>query len=70
MENERAVLQVAAESLVHVISHSMDGRKRNSIAVEVGKRAEFVLWLNHPMWRGSLHLKGLRLANGRTLDMS
>ena len=70
MENERAVLQVAAESLVHVISHSMDGRKRNSIAAEVGKRAEFVLWLNHPMWRGSLHLKGLRLANGRTLDMS
>ena len=58
MENERAVLQVAAESLVHVISHSMDD-KRNSIAVEVGKRAEFVLWLNHPMWRGSLHLKGL-----------
>ena len=46
MENERAVLQVAAESLVHVISHSMDGRKRNSIAVEVGKRAEFVLWLS------------------------
>ena len=57
MENEKAVLQVAAESLVHVISHSMDGRKRNSIAAEVGKRAEFVLWLNHPMWKGSLHLK-------------
>ena len=70
MEDEKAVLQVAAESLVHVISHSMDGRKRNSIAVEVGKRAEFVLWLNHPMWKGSLHLRGLRLANGRTLDMS
>ena len=70
MENERAVLQVAAESLVHVISHSMDGRKRNSIAAELGKRAEFVLWLNHPMWRGSLHLRGLRLANGRALDMS
>ena len=31
MENERAVLQVAAESLVHVISHSMDGRKRNAL---------------------------------------
>ena len=70
MENERGVLQVAAESLIHVLSHSMDGRKRNSIAVEVGKRAEFVLWLNHPQWRGSMHLKGLRLANGRTLDMS
>ena len=36
MENEKAVLQVAAESLIHVISHSMDARKRNSIAAEVG----------------------------------
>ena len=70
MQDKRAVAQVAAETLIHVISHNLDGRKRNSIAAEIGKRAEFVLWLCHPMWRGSLHLKGLRLANGRALDMS
>ena len=69
MADKRAVLQVAAECLIHVVSHEMDGRKRNSIAAELGRRAEFVLWLHHPIWRGSAHLKGLRKANGRTLDM-
>ena len=70
MEDDKAVMQVAAESLIYILNFNVHGAKRNTLAATVGKRAEFVLWLNHPQWKGSRHLKGLRLANGRTLDMS
>ena len=70
MSDKKALLHVFAEGLCHVISNDIDGRKRNLVTTELGKRSEFVLWLLHPQWKGSLHLKGLRLANGRTLEMS
>lgn len=70
MADEKAVAQVFGEALIYMISNSTEGRKRNNVAASIGRRAEFVLWLNHPEWKGSQHLKGLRLANGRNLSMS
>ena len=62
MADEKAVAQVFGEALIYMISNSTEGRKRNNVAASIGRRAEFVLWLNHPEWKGSQHLKGLRLA--------
>ena len=70
MADEKAVAQVFGEALIYMISNSTEGRKRNNVAASIGRRSEFVLWLNHPEWKGSQHLKGLRLANGRNLSMS
>lgn len=45
-------------------------RPFNQAATIVGARAELVNFLLHPQWGRSMHLQGLRLVNGRGLDMS
>ena len=67
--SQRAVEQVSGEALILVLSNNNHGISRNAIAQMIGDRAEFVLWLMHPKFKGSLHLKHLRLVNGRNLGM-
>jgi len=66
---QKAVEHVALESLVYVLANVGAGRTLNGLAAQLGKRAEMVLFLTHPVWGGGQHLKGLKLANGGTLDM-
>ena len=69
LKGKKAIAQVALESLLFVLADLEGDVPRNRLAAQLGKRAEFVLWLNHPSWGQSAHLKGLRLANGNDLSM-
>ena len=69
MQDERQVAQVALEALVMVISSDSDGAARNTLARRIGGRAEFSLWMCHPIWQGSQLLKHIRLMNGASLEM-
>jgi DNA-directed RNA polymerase len=70
MHGKDAVDHVAIESLIYVFGNMQDEVKYNSLALALGRRAEYVLWLTHPHWRGSRHLEGLKLASGNDLGMS
>ena len=69
MDNDKAIVHVALDALHYVLSDMEDGCARNRLAASIGKRAEFTLFLHHPEWGGSAHLRGLRLVNGRDLSM-
>ena len=69
MKDEQAVAQVCLESLHFLLSNAEDGMGRNRLAAALGQRAEFVLFLNHPHWKGSRHVKALRSVNGRNISM-
>ena len=43
--------------------------KLNDLALMIGRRSEYVLWLTHPTWGRSLHLQGLKLASNNDLGM-
>jgi len=70
MHSSAAVDHVALESLIYVLGNVGNEISFNALAATLGKRAECVLWLTHPSWGQSQHLKGLKLAGGRSLDMS
>jgi len=69
MHSERAVDHVAVESLVYVLSRIDGDMSANQLGLTLGKRAEYVLWLTHPSWGRSQHLRGLKLASNNDLGM-
>jgi DNA-directed RNA polymerase len=69
MHSPGAVDQVAIECLLYVFSNITEDIKYNTLALTLGKRAEYVLWLTHPAWGRSKHLAGLRLASNNDLGM-
>ena len=69
MQDEKAVAQVSLEALHFILSNSEDGMARNRLAAAIGTRAEFVLFLSLPVWKGSRHIDALRKMNGRNLSM-
>ena len=69
LQGETGIKKVGLETLVYVPSNMKDGTSRNKVAAAIGKRAEFVLFLEHPYWKNSRHLDALRLVNGRALPM-
>ena len=70
MHSAAAVDHVALESLIHVLGNVGTEVSLNALAAQLGKRAEMVLFLTHPSWGQSKHLKGLKLAGGGSLDMT
>lgn len=68
-DSQTGLIQVALDALFFVLNESGEEVKRNRIAAVIGKRAEFILFLESPEWGNSAHLKGLRLANGADLSM-
>lgn len=66
--NEANVKQVALESLFAIFGSVSTPTRYNKLCHGLGKRAEYVLWLNHPEMQGD-HLKGLRLASNNDLGM-
>lgn len=69
MPGRKAVEHVALESLCYVLGSNDGPRPFNQLAVSLGQRAEYVLFLLHPRWRRSYHLEGLRLASNCDLGM-
>ena len=69
LHSEKAVEHVALESLIHVLGALDTERSFNGVAAQLGKRAEVILFLTHPCWGRSQHLRGLKLASGGGLDM-
>jgi DNA-directed RNA polymerase len=69
MPGRKAVEHVALESLCYVLGSNDSTRPFNQLATSLGQRAEYVLFLQHPRWRRSYHLEGLRLANNCDLGM-
>jgi DNA-directed RNA polymerase len=69
MHSEKAVDHVAVESLCYVMTHIDTEQKYTTLAMTLGQRAEYVLWLTHPSWGKSLHLKGLKLASNNDMGM-
>lgn len=69
MHDEKAVVQVALESLFWILGNLHEERSFNQVCSQLGRRAEYALWLTHPIWKGSWHLKGLRLASNGDLGM-
>ena len=69
LHSEKAVEHVALESLVYVLGALDREKSFNAIAAQLGKRAEMILFLTHPCWGRSQHLRGLKLASGGSLDM-
>lgn len=70
MHDEKAVVQVALESLFWILGNLHDERSYNQVCSQLGKRAEYALWLTHPVWKHSWHLKGLRLASNGDMGMN
>ena len=66
--NEENVKQVALEALFQLFGSAESRHHYNSLAGAIAKRAEYVLWLNHPDMEG-WHLQGLRLASSNDLGM-
>lgn len=66
--NEENVKQVALETLFQLFGNAESRYTYNGLAAGIGKRAEYVLWLNHPDLKG-WHLEGLRLASNNDLGM-
>lgn len=69
MHDEKSVAHVALESYTYVIGSLNEERSFNQICAIIGRRAEYVLWLTHPAWGNSTHLKGLKLASNNDLGM-
>lgn len=69
LDNDKAVEQAAFDALFFLISEGRDQQRLSKVAATIGKRTEMLLFLLHPQWGGSWHLKGLRLANGRNLGV-
>jgi len=69
MHSDIAVDHVAIESLLYVLTSSNEDRPFNQVASMIGKRAEYVLWLTHPSWGRSQHLRALKLASNNDLGM-
>jgi len=69
MHSDSAVDHVAVESLIYVLSRLDEEVSANQLGLVIGKRAEYVLWLTHPSWGRSQHLRGLRLASNNDLGM-
>lgn len=69
MHDEKAVVQVALESLFYLLGNLHEERSYNQVCSQLGKRAEYALWLTHPVWKHSWHLKGIRLASNGDMDM-
>ena len=70
MHDEKAVVQVALESLFWILGNLHEERSYNQVCSQLGKRAEYALWLTHPVWKHSWHLKGLRLASNGDMGMN
>jgi DNA-directed RNA polymerase len=70
MHSDKAVDHVAVESLCFVFSNLRDDWTYQKLALTLGKRAEYVLWLTHPSWGKKLHLRGLKLASNNDLGMT
>jgi DNA-directed RNA polymerase len=66
--NEENVKQVALEALFQLFGSSEPVHRYNWLSSNIARRAEYVLWLNHPDMRG-WHLEGLRLASSNDLGM-
>jgi len=66
--NEENVKQVALETLFQLFGMAESRHVYNSLAGSIAKRAEYILWLNHPDLKG-WHLEGLRLASNNDLGM-
>lgn len=71
--SESNAKRVALETLVYVLGNSFlmkaGGASRNKLAAVIGHRAEYVCWLNHPIWGAKVHIKGLRLASNCEIGM-
>jgi DNA-directed RNA polymerase len=69
MSDKKSVIHVALETLAYVIGNLNEERPFTQLATTIGKRAEYVLWLQHPQWGRSMHLQGLKLATNNDLNM-
>lgn len=67
--SEENVKQVALETLFYVLGLSDRAQSYNRLAAAIGRRAEYVLWLNHPDMK-NWHLQGLKLASNSDLGMA
>jgi DNA-directed RNA polymerase len=66
--NEENVKQVALETLFYVLGLSDKSQAYNRLAAAIARRAEYVLWLNHPDMK-NWHVQGLKLASNSDLGM-
>lgn len=69
MHSEKAVDHVAVESLCYVMTHVDTEQKYTTLAITLGRRAEYVLWLTHPSWGKSMLLRGLKMASNNDMGM-
>jgi len=69
MTDKKSVIHVALETLAYVIGNLNDERPFTQLCTTIGKRAEYVLWIQHPSWGKSMHLEGLKLATNNDLNM-
>lgn len=70
MHDEPAVVQVALECLFWILGNLHEERSYNQVCQQLGRRAEYALWLTHPIWKDSWHLKGIRLASNGDMAMN
>ena len=66
--DEENVKQVALEALFQLFGSSEPTHRYNWLCSNIARRAEYVLWLNHPDMKG-WHVEGLRLASSNDLGM-
>lgn len=69
VNSEEMLEQVALEALLYVMCNLGKDRLFTQLSSSIGKRSEYVLWLNHPKWGQSLHIKALKLASHNDLGM-
>jgi DNA-directed RNA polymerase len=70
MHSEESVVQVALEAFFWLLGNLHEEQTYNTVCSQLGKRAEYTLWLTHPIWRNSAHIKGLRLASNGDMGMN
>jgi DNA-directed RNA polymerase len=68
--DEDTVIEVTIEMMLHVFGNLHGPSRYIATCAQLGKLAEYVLWLRHPTWGGRIHLKGLRLASNNDLGMN
>ena len=69
MKEWQQVEHCGLEAFSFAMGHVGQEIKLNDLALMIGRRSEYVLWLTHPTWGRSLHLQGLKLASNNDLGM-
>ena len=69
IHDEKQLTHVAMEVFVWLLSNMQGNKRYNALAAAIGRRAEYALWLRHPAWGKSWHLRGLKLVGGGEMGM-